>query len=145
MGTLTYSGQLVTTNCWCGIHYAVPSEFYEMIKRQHRDGHTQTRIYCPLGHTWEFAGEGEAARLRKQLEREQNSLRATRALLAHEERSHAATRGHLTRTKKRVAHGVCPCCNRTFQQLARHMKAKHPEYVGPVSQAETLTDAESPS
>jgi hypothetical protein len=23
----------------------------------------------------------------------------------------------------------CPCCNRTFQQLARHMKAKHPEHA----------------
>jgi hypothetical protein len=29
--------------------------------------------------------------------------------------------------------GVCPCCNRTFQQLARHMKAKHPGY-GPTDE-----------
>ena len=129
MSTLTYSGQLVTTNCWCGIHYAVPSEFYNMIERQHRDGKTQTKIYCPLGHTWEFSGKGEAEKLREQLERERSRTQATRDLLKHEERSHAATRGHLTRTKKRVAAGVCPCCNRTFQQLSRHMKNKHPEYA----------------
>lgn len=23
--------------------------------------------------------------------------------------------------------GVCPCCNRTFKQLAAHMKTKHPD------------------
>lgn len=28
----------------------------------------------------------------------------------------------------RVGAGVCPCCKRTFQQLARHMKCKHPKY-----------------
>jgi hypothetical protein len=33
----------------------------------------------------------------------------------------------LRRIQKRTAAGVCPCCNRTFQQLARHMKTRHPE------------------
>lgn len=23
----------------------------------------------------------------------------------------------------------CPCCNRTFQNLQRHMTSKHPDYV----------------
>jgi len=129
MSTLSYSGTLTTTNCWCGIHYAVPSEFYDMVERQHRDGKAQTNIYCPLGHVWHFAGTSEAEKLRAQLESERRRAQATRDLLAAEERSHAATRGHLTRTKKRVAHGVCPCCNRTFKQLAAHMKNKHAEYV----------------
>lgn len=129
MSTITYSGNLVTTTCWCGIHYAVPSEFYNMIKRQHRDGRSQTRIYCPLGHTWEFSGRGETEILREKLADEQRRRKAARDLLAAEERSHAATRGHLTRQKKRVANGVCPCCHRTFKQLAAHMKNKHPEFV----------------
>jgi hypothetical protein len=25
---------------------------------------------------------------------------------------------------------VCPCCQRSFQNLSRHMKTKHPEYPG---------------
>lgn len=37
-------------------------------------------------------------------------------------------KGVATRLKNRAAHGVCPCCNRTFQQLARHMSAKHPDF-----------------
>lgn len=30
-----------------------------------------------------------------------------------------------TRVMKRAQRGVCPCCNRTFQNLAQHMKSKH--------------------
>ena len=129
MTTLTYSGTLVVVTCWCGMAHAVPEELRDYQLRQHRDDRNPIGIYCPLGHSHIPAGEGEAERLRKQLEREQQRLAATRDLLAHEERSHAATRGHLTRTKKRVGNGVCPCCGRTFQQLARHMKVKHPDYA----------------
>jgi hypothetical protein len=31
------------------------------------------------------------------------------------------------RIEKRIHAGVCPCCNRTFQNLARHMNTKHPD------------------
>lgn len=33
--------------------------------------------------------------------------------------------------EKRVANGVCPCCNRTFEDLARHMSTKHKDYALP--------------
>lgn len=33
------------------------------------------------------------------------------------------------RLRRRTAAGVCPCCNRSFVQLARHMKTKHPDHV----------------
>jgi hypothetical protein len=26
---------------------------------------------------------------------------------------------------------VCPCCNRSFQNLRRHMATKHPEFNAP--------------
>lgn len=129
MSVLTYQGQLVTTNCWCGIHYAVPSEFFEMIKSQHRDGVRQTAIYCPLGHTWEFSGKGEAELLQERLDAE----RARSARIAADrdqiQASLSATKGQVTKLKKRVAAGVCPCCGRTFQQLSRHMANKHPDYA----------------
>lgn len=128
MTTLTYTGKLTVLTCWCGMRHAVPEELRDFQLRQHRDGRDVTGIYCPLGHSYVPAGKSEADKLREQLERERQRLTATRDLLAHEERSHAATRGHLTRTKKRVGNGVCPCCGRMFQQLARHMKAKHPGY-----------------
>jgi hypothetical protein len=51
------------------------------------------------------------------------------AAIDRERKSHAATKGHLTRTKKRAASGVCPCCRRSFKQLRRHMQNKHPVYL----------------
>jgi hypothetical protein len=30
--------------------------------------------------------------------------------------------------RKRIQSGVCPCCNRTFENLGRHMKSKHPAF-----------------
>lgn len=84
---------------------------------------------CPNGHVFSWNGKPEVFELRDQLAEQKRRNKATRDLLAAEERSHAATRGHLTRTKKRVAQGVCPCCNRTFKQLAAHMANKHPGYV----------------
>jgi hypothetical protein len=44
-------------------------------------------------------------------------------------RSLAAQKGVTTRIKRRVANGVCPCCKRTFQDLARHMAGQHPRYA----------------
>jgi hypothetical protein len=134
VSTLTYSGQLTVLTCWCGMRHAVPEELRSHQLRQHNDGREVTGIYCPLGHSHVPAGEGEAERLRKQLEAARRSREATRELLEHEQRSHAATRGHLTRTKKRVAHGVCPCCNRSFANVERHMNTKHPDYVASLSE-----------
>jgi hypothetical protein len=124
MSTLTHITTLVQTSCWCGIALAVPQELYNEAQRA---GHG---IYCPIGHSFVFGNTTEK-KLRETQERlaeERRRLTATRDLLHQEERSHSATRGHLTRTKKRVAHGVCPCCNRTFQNLGRHMQTKHPDY-----------------
>lgn len=119
MSTINYTEKLTVTSCWCGINLAVPATLYD-----HAKDDDKNHIYCPLGHTFVFRDN-----YRKNLEAEQRRHRATKDLLAAEERSHVATRGHLTRTKKRVAAGVCPCCHRTFQQLARHMANKHPDYT----------------
>lgn len=33
-------------------------------------------------------------------------------------------------TLRRIAAGVCPCCRRSFTDLARHMSSQHPDYAG---------------
>lgn len=125
MPTITYTQSLVTVTCWCGISHAIPADLEDYARRS---GHS---IYCPLGHEWIYNDtiKKKLREAEEALERERNRVKATRDLLAQEERSHAATRGHVTRMKKREAAGVCPCCDRTFRQLARHMKGQHPEYV----------------
>jgi hypothetical protein len=122
MTTLVYSGTLTVVQCWCGIRHAIPVE----LDRQARDnGKT---VYCPLGHSWVYK-ETRADELERELRQAQQRQRATRDLLDAEQRSHSATRGHLTRTRKRAAAGVCPCCQRTFQNVARHVATKHPDFT----------------
>lgn len=40
-------------------------------------------------------------------------------------------KGAHQRTKNRVAKGVCPCCNRSFTNLAKHMAGQHPDFGDP--------------
>lgn len=116
---MEYTETLVVTSCWCGISLAIPSNLHRYARD--RKNHS---VYCPLGHTFVYSDSNE-----EKLAREQQRHTATKSLLKQEERSHAQTRGQLKRTKTRVAAGVCPHCNRTFQQLARHMKCRHPDVV----------------
>jgi DNA repair exonuclease SbcCD ATPase subunit len=99
-----------------------------LARQASENGH---KVYCPLGHVWVVTEtvQQKLDRERERREAAERRAQASRDLLAAEERSHSATRGHLTRVKKRTAHGVCPCCNRTFQNVARHMESKHPEFV----------------
>lgn len=125
MGTITYTGRLITTTCWCGIPLAVPESLWDEAHR------IKKSIYCPVGHTFIFTDrmETELAETKSRLRRAQEREQATRDLLQAEENSHRSTRGHVTRLKKRAAAGVCPCCTRSFQDLARHMAGQHPDYV----------------
>lgn len=92
-------------------------------------------FHCPNGHAQHYTAEKSE---REQLRRERDRLKYDAARLedeareAREEadaarRSAAAMKGVATRMKNRVKHGVCPCCNRTFADLARHMATKHPD------------------
>jgi hypothetical protein len=120
--TLTYTGQLSVEVCWCGIHHAVPTELVEMQRRQFRDGERQTDIYCPLGHMWIRAGEGQAIRLQRALDEAKTQLVATRDQLQAAEREAA-------RQRRRAAKGICPCCKRSFVNVTRHLAGQHPNYV----------------
>jgi hypothetical protein len=119
----------------CAIAFAVPARFEQERRRDHR------QFFCPHGHSNYFAAQSAEERLAKQVA----DLKATVTHARDEaewererrqatERSLAATRGVLTRTRRRVAAGVCPCCHRTFQQLARHMAGQHPEYTAEEAQ-----------
>ena len=129
--TMTYTGQLIVTDCWCGMTYAVPKTLYDHVHEQHDNGERQTNIYCPLGHTWTFGGDGEAARQRKRAERLERQLASRDEDLRVERASHTATKGQLTKVRKRAERGVCPHpeCKRSFVDVARHVRTKHPELL----------------
>lgn len=127
---LSFEHKIETITCSsCGIVYGLPYWFQKC-----RRDDKQT-FYCPNGHPQAYI-ESETDRLRKQLEQEKRS--------AEWWKNHAASKdsqlkgvniqlgkmkAKLKRTETRVSNGVCPCCNRSFQNVMRHMKTKHPDYV----------------
>lgn len=119
----------------CGLTFAITQE-YEQRRRQQKDD-----FYCPNGHKQGFYGPNEQERrikeLEAQLKREQNAVaseRSARSWAESRAKGAAVSAGKAKAAKRRIeerlAHGVCPCCHRTFKQLAAHMQAKHPEYGG---------------
>jgi len=126
--TIEFTDRLVVLTCWCGINHAVPENLRNIQKRQHRDGERVMSIWCPLGHQHAPAGKGEAEKLREQLDQRDRRLTRLNAEKDQVEASLRATKGALTKAKRRVGNGVCPCCNRSFQNVRRHMTTKHPDY-----------------
>jgi hypothetical protein len=114
----------------CNIDFGIGDDFM----RRRREDHGT--FYCPNGHQNIYNGDNEAERLRKEVERHKTREQEAFDYATRErqrrlvvERQKAAAKGQLTKLKKRVAAGVCPCCNRTFANLGRHMTGQHPEYV----------------
>ena len=109
----------------CGQLFAITEEY---VARRRDDGKT---FYCPSGHSMSYTDTTQ-----RQLQRERDrsarlaaQLDQARAERDATERRRRATKGQLTRVKNRVANGVCPCCNRSFSDLARHMESQHPDYA----------------
>jgi len=118
-----------TDCCMCGITFAMTKNYYN---DRLEDGNG---FYCPAGHEQIFT-DSEVQKLEreikwkdKQLERTQYLLNSAKGMLRYTENSLRSTRGAHTKTKKRIANGVCPCCKRSFRQLARHMHTQHPEFA----------------
>jgi len=119
----------------CSARFFLPEGLFKSAKEYR--GHNGVCFYCPYGHGQFFvAGETEAEKLRRELDATRENLKwtqerltATRSDRDHEQRRRRAVAGQLTRVKKRVSNGVCPCCTRTFTNMARHMKTKHPEFI----------------
>ncbi len=108
----------------CGVDFAVPVHFINMRRQDKKT------FYCPNGHVLSFT-ESEVDRLKRELEGVKNSLQFARDGKARVEKSLIAQKAQTTKARnqlERVGNGVCPCCNRTFQNLMRHMSTKHPDF-----------------
>lgn len=112
----------------CGINFGMPADY---IKRLRESG---KGFHCPNGHSLTF-GESALDKLRRENQRlvqnaayKDDVITSEREARKHAENQTRAFKGVVTRTKKRISNGACPCCNRTFQNLARHMATKHANY-----------------
>ena len=136
MATITYEQTLVTVVCLCGMNYAIPEALND---RAIQVKGAQT-LYCPLGHSWVYAGKTDAEKEREkrvQAERQASSLSARldqeRSARQAVERQLVAQKGETTKARKRASVAACPHpeCKRTFtsQGMTRHIHSKHPGWT----------------
>jgi hypothetical protein len=114
----------------CGGVYAI-NERYRA--NRHEEGKSWNCPYCQC--CWGYA-EGENDKLKKEVAAKQAridqlnaAVAAKQAEIATKEKQAERQRREAARLRKRAKCGVCPCCNRSFQALSRHMKSKHPDYA----------------
>jgi hypothetical protein len=107
----------------CGIDFAVPEHWREARVNDHAG------FYCPNGHCRSYQGETREEKLKRQLDQTARQLARTQDDLHTTEARRRAAKGQLTKTKRRIANGVCPCCQRHFDNLGAHMHTQHPGYV----------------
>lgn len=114
---------LVTITCWCGTPFALPQEMHDYARRN-----STQKIYCPHGHSIAYT-DGEDVRQRRRAERAEQQLARVEQERAEAERQRDLAIKREGRLKKRAAAGACPCCHRSFANMAQHMKREHPQFV----------------
>lgn len=116
--------RIKTTECiTCGCVIGMSAEMYDWRLRDH------SRYYCPNGHYQNFVGESDVAKAQRELREERERHQRTLTLKNGADESLRRADAAKVRLQRRIKAGTCPCCKRTFKQLAAHMHAKHPEFT----------------
>ena len=135
--TLEDAGECPT----CGVRFAIPHNLLASLRN------SKAMFYCPNGHPQSFrqsrteALEAELKAERERRERAEDLARRRREEADVLRRTKQQTLGKLRALKGRVKNGVCPCCNRSFAQLAKHIATKHPDYAKEQPETEPETEA----
>ena len=127
MSTFTYNGrELFFDTCpTCKAGHAFPMSLYYSAK-----ANSKISIVCPHGHEWHYKSQrqiDEEAEVRRERDRLKQMLAQKDDEIGQAVRQVRAARGQVTRLRNRAKAGMCPCCNRHFVNLERHMASKHSE------------------
>ena len=109
----------------CGISFAMTEKFYSLKLKD------QTFFYCPNGCRRHFIGKTKEQKLEDKVKLLRMRNTSMSDQLSASERSNSALKGVVTRKKNqltKVKNGVCPCCDRFFENLHRHIKNQHPKF-----------------
>ena len=141
-----WAGELVQFDGWlaveicpgCHMTHAIPEEMWRRALLYNSGDYpgNYVSVYCPNGHRWRYAGHDsdlvkarrEAEAAREALTWTQDRLNEAKAARGHADAQARGYKGALVKTKKRLAAGVCPYCDRTFtgSRMARHISERHP-------------------
>lgn len=119
--TVFHSVSVVVHECYsCGVIYGITQRMHN---ERLEDGGAW---YCPNGHRTVFK-EPKLASMQRDLNRANQQIARAEDERREAEKREAAAKAEVRRLKTRIGAGICPCCNRTFSQLAKHMRSKHPD------------------
>ena len=121
-----FSVDMVVLTCCnddCGISFAVPAWWHK------GKCETHSRFHCPNGHEQYFSSESDVEKARRERDiARQQVARAEQEAAEAQQRAIKLER-ETKKLQKRASAGTCPCCSRTFSNMATHMKRQHPEFV----------------
>lgn len=122
MAITVYSAvDLEPVTCYsCSVIFGIPDDMYRRRKEDQRDW------YCPNGHIQHFVGETDAQRFKRLWKQEQDTTAALRSNLDQTEHVLRATKGVVTKMRKRAITGTCAFCHRHFANVERHVASQHP-------------------
>lgn len=102
----------------------LPQELYDSAKRS-----SKITFYCAYGHPQIFSeGESDLDIVRRERDQLKQQLAQRDDEISVQARLITNLKTQRKVVARRIGNGVCPCCNRTFAQLARHMAHKHPDF-----------------
>lgn len=116
--------------CDCRMPFAVPADI-----RSRWVNNGDLWFYCPNGHRQHYT-ESDIEKAKRERDAAQKNAEWYKQRLLDERAANERTvrrlnaqRANVTKLKKRIAAGVCPCCTRHFTNLERHMASQHPDYA----------------
>lgn len=118
--------------CRCKSQMWLPNSLYDAA----RSARGKISFFCAYGHSQVYVeGEPEEAKLRRERDRlaqqiaqRDEEISGLRKSWNEAEKRAVTKHRKIISMTKRAKAGVCPCCNRTFIALQRHMNAKHPAF-----------------
>lgn len=111
-------------NCiTCGVIFTIPEA---LIEQHRKKGGFHS---CCNGHQqgWDKS-VSEEEKVRRERDRLRQQMAEKDDALAAKDREIISAKGQITKLRKRASAGTCPCCSRSFENMARHMKTKHPTF-----------------
>lgn len=117
----------------CKEPFALHPETEEKLRR------SAQQFHCPWGHPQHFLrGDSQETILRRErdllkqrLAQRDDAIKAANDRTERERHRANGYKGYATKLAKRAKAGVCPCCNRSFVELRRHMATHHPDFAPP--------------
>lgn len=119
----------------CKTSHAFSRALYDVAMERREQG----SITCPNGHSWHYKSQAEMDEdallrrerdlLKQRVAQKDDEIKRQRELTAAAERQTSAQKAQVTRLKNRAKAGLCPCCNRHFTNLERHINGQHPDFT----------------